>query len=137
MTWGTSDIHALIENYSYFTGDYHLPFLKRYCNLQAYCEGCLDLHDSSSQLGLSSCAELLGIEFSQEEQHRAFFDAELSLKCLKQLSDKKPLKGFILNADDNNFFFTITSSNFFLNEILPMNLRLQRLQKNSAEKLLL
>lgn len=117
MTWGTSDIHALIENYSYFTGDFHLPFLKRYCNLQAYCEGCLDLHNSSSQLGLSSCAELLGIEFSQEEQHRAFFDAELSLKCLKQLSDKKPLKGFILNADDNNFYEKMTYKTRFITDL--------------------
>ena len=27
MTWGTSDIHALIENYLFYTKDYHIPFL--------------------------------------------------------------------------------------------------------------
>ena len=117
MTWGTSDIHALIENYSYFTGDFHLPFLKKYCNLQAYCEGCLELHNSSSQLGLSSCAELLEIEFSQEEQHRAFFDAELSLKCLKKLSYKKSLKGFILDADENNFYEKMTFKTRFITDL--------------------
>ena len=117
MTWGTSDIHALIENYSYFTGDFHLPFLKKYCNLQAYCEVCLELHNSSSQLGLSSCAELLEIEFSQEEQHRAFFDAELSLKCLKKLSYKKSFKGFILDADENNFYEKMTFKTRFITDL--------------------
>ena len=38
MTWSDSDLHALIENYSYYTGRTRLPFLSRYCNLQSYCE---------------------------------------------------------------------------------------------------
>ena len=41
MTWSDSDLHALIENYSYYTGRTRLPFLSRYCNLQSYCEDCL------------------------------------------------------------------------------------------------
>lgn len=36
MTWSDSDLHALIENYSYYTGRTRLPFLSRYCNLQSY-----------------------------------------------------------------------------------------------------
>ena len=41
MTWGTSDILALIENCRYFCGDEHIPFLQYYVNLQAYCEEML------------------------------------------------------------------------------------------------
>lgn len=117
MTWSTSDIHALIENYSYFTGDCRLPFLKKYCNLQAYCENCLDQSKSSAQLGLSTCAELLGIEFSQETQHRAFSDAELSLKCLKKLRDKKPLDGFIVDSEKSNFYEKIIYKTRFITDI--------------------
>lgn len=65
MTWSDSDLHALIENYSYYTGRTRLPFLSRYCNLQSYCEDCLDLHDSSCQLGLGACAEMAGVDFSK------------------------------------------------------------------------
>lgn len=117
MTWSTSDIHALIENYSYFTGDCHLPFLKKYCNLQAYCESCMDESKPSSQLGLSTCAELLEIEFSHEDQHRAFSDAELSLKCLKKLRDKKPLDGFIVDSEKSDFYEKITYKNRFITDI--------------------
>lgn len=70
MTWSDSDLHALIENYSYYTGRTRLPFLSRYCNLQSYCEDCLDLHDSSCQLGLGACAEMAGVDFSEDDQHR-------------------------------------------------------------------
>lgn len=118
MTWGTSDIHALIENYSYFTGSVKLPFLNKYCNLQAYCEGCLDLHNGgANQLGLSTCAEMLGIDFSQEEQHRAFVDAELSLKCLSKVFDKKPIKGYIVDALDPDFYNKMTFKNYFITDI--------------------
>ncbi len=117
MTWGTSDVHALIENYSYFTGDVRLPFMQKYCNIQAYCEAGLEKGNASNQLGLSTCAELLGIEFSQEEQHRAFADAELSLKCLKSLIDVKPLKGFIFDTSKNDFYERITFKTHFITNL--------------------
>lgn len=100
VTWSTSDIHALIENYLYYTGDFHLPFLSRYCNMQEFCEDCLDVHDSSSQLGLSACAEILGIDFSEEEHHRAVADAELSLKCFAALAAKFDVNDYIKDCTE-------------------------------------
>ncbi len=117
MTWGTSDIHALIENYSYFTNDIRLPFLKKYCNLQEYCENCLNHNKGVGQLGLSSCAEMLEIDFSQEEQHRAFADAELSLSCLKRLVTKKSLNGFIIDAEDESFYDKMTFKTHYITNI--------------------
>ena len=77
VTWGTSDILALIENYMYYAHRPELPFLTSYCNVQDYCEKCLSVNDKSSQLGLSVCADMLAINFDVEEQHRAYADAEL------------------------------------------------------------
>lgn len=59
MTWGTSDILALIENCRYFCGDEHIPFLQYYVNLQAYCEEMLH-YDKTQQMGLSTSAQLFG-----------------------------------------------------------------------------
>ncbi len=93
VTWGTSDILALIENYMYYAHRPELPFLTSYCNVQDYCEKCLSVNDKSSQLGLSVCADMLAINFDVEEQHRAYADAELTLKCMKHfcrgLSDRR------------------------------------------------
>lgn len=117
VTWSTSDIHALIENYSYYTDDYHLPFLSHYCNLQEYCESCLDVHDASAQLGLSVCADMLGVEYSEDEQHRAFADAELSLKCLARLSTDFDIKSFVMDAGQEEFYTRMMFKTHFVTDI--------------------
>lgn len=104
MTWSDSDLHALIENYSYYTGRTRLPFLSRYCNLQSYCEDCLDLHDSSCQLGLGACAEMAGVDFSEDDQHRALADVYLTLECMKAFYGKYPLKPYIKDAVCDEFY---------------------------------
>lgn len=117
VTWSTSDIHALIENYSYYTNDYHLPFLYQYCNVQEFCEACLNINDSSGQLGLSACAEMLKIEFEEDEQHRAFADAELSLKCLKKLSKKKSVSDFFYDTGNEEFYKRMMFKTHFVTNI--------------------
>ncbi|MCH5297215.1 MAG: exonuclease domain-containing protein [Ruminococcus sp.] len=117
VTWSTSDVHALIENYSYHTGDFHLPFLLRYCNVQEFCEACLNINDASSQLGLSACAEMLGIDFAEDEQHRAVSDAELSLKCLKKLSQKRLISDFVYDAGKEEFYERMMFKTHFVTDI--------------------
>lgn len=117
LTWGTSDILALIENYAYYEHKSELPFLKSYCNLQEYCESCLGIKNASSQLGLSACAEMLSISFDAEEQHRAFADAELSLKCLTNLIDRFPIEPFISDATKSIFYDRMLFKTHFLTDI--------------------
>ena len=47
MTWGTSDILTLIENCRYFSGDEHVPFLSRYCDLQVFAQDRMGLGGGS------------------------------------------------------------------------------------------
>ena len=117
MTWGTSDIHALLENYTYFTDDYHIPFLKTYCDLQEYCEKSLGKYDEGNQMGLGACAELLGVEFSEEEQHRADADACLSVKCLRKVMGGYPIEKCILKADCEDFYKRMTFKNHFITDL--------------------
>ena len=81
MTWGTSDILALIENSRYFCGSERIPFLKQYVDLQSYCEQMLH-YDATKQMGLSTSAQLLGINEEDIAHHRAMDDSMLSLRCL-------------------------------------------------------
>ena len=117
MTWGTSDIHALLENYSYYTGDYHIPFLTTYCDLQEYCMKALDRYDEGNQMGLGVCAELLGVSFSEEEQHRAYADAYLSQKCLLAVRGKLPLESCVLRADEESFYDRMTFRSYFITDL--------------------
>lgn len=116
LTWGTSDILTLIENCKYYLGESKLPFMTTYCNLQAYCEHCLDHHDKSRQMGLSTCAELLGLSSQGLELHRAYDDAVFSLKCLEKLYDIDKLREFIEIANDE-FYRKITFKNTVIYDI--------------------
>ncbi len=116
LTWGTSDILTLMDNFSYYTGDSRIPFLQKYCNLQEYCEYSLDMHDPSAQLGLSTCAEALGIDSSGKELHRAYADAMLSLSCLTRVYEPERFSGYVVDAD-SDFYGRITFKNKVLTDL--------------------
>lgn len=116
LTWGTSDILTLMENHKYYLGDNKLPFLKKYCNLQAYCEYMLDHHDKSHQMGLSACADMLSIDVTGLELHRALDDSKLSLICLEKVYDREQLDKFIEIAD-GEFYRKITFKNTVIFDI--------------------
>lgn len=111
MTWSNSDILVLMENYRYFFGNDKLSFLKYYVNIQKYCQRAIGYSDRAHQLGLSTCAEMLGITYENKQLHRAYNDAELTALCFKALFDEELLKGYIHTCDDD-FYQRVTFKNY-------------------------
>ncbi len=103
MTWGTSDILALIENCRYFCGSDRIPFLTRYVDLQAYCEERLE-YDRTRQMGLSTAAGLLQIDEGEFDHHRALGDSLLTLRCFQKVYDLGRLEPFIQDAGSDEFY---------------------------------
>lgn len=99
LTWGITDIQTLIVNNEYYNKTKTLSFLNKYINLQSYCENCLEREDPSKQMGLSTAAELIGIDFGSDKLHRALDDSILSWKCFAKLYDENKVKKFIRTAD--------------------------------------
>lgn len=115
MTWGTSDLLALIENCRYFCGDGHIPFLTKYVDLQRYCESRLP-GIGTMQMGLSTCAQLLGIHEEESEHHRALNDSILSLECFRVLYQKDAFESMIQDADDPDFYPRLTFKTVILSD---------------------
>ena len=107
MTWGTSDLLALVENCRYFCGNERIPFLKKYVDLQSYCEHRMNYTDSR-QIGLSTSAQLLGIAEDDSDHHRALNDSMLSLECFRKLYDRESLGPFMQDADRADFYPKLT-----------------------------
>lgn len=103
-TWGTSDILALIENCRYFSGNGHIPFLKAYMDLQAYCESRM-AYEPGKQMGLSTAAQLLGIDEKAFGHHRALDDSLLAMRCLQAVYDGPAgFKLFSQDAEQEAFY---------------------------------
>lgn len=122
LTWSTSDILALIENYNYYYHSDKLPFLTKYCNLQAYCEKLLGVYSRSSQLGLSACAEMLEIQNDKLSMHRATDDAILSFYCLKKLYNEEKLRRMTELALTDEFYKKITFKTRFITDLSNPNI---------------
>ena len=116
LSWGTSDVLVLMENYRYYYGGDELPFLRAYCNLQSYCEDALDYHDRSRQMGLSACAAQLGIGYEDGNLHRALTDAELTSLCFQKLFDPELYEKHVDNCDET-FYRKITFKNYNIHDI--------------------
>ena len=113
MTWGTGDILVLMENCRLYYGSEDIPGLKAYVNLQRYCEKALDYHDRSRQMGLSACAERLGIGFDGDTLHRALTDAELTSLCFQKLYREELFRGCVISCG-SDFYRRITFKNYNL-----------------------
>lgn len=111
LTWGTSDVLVLMENCQYYFGSPELSFLSSYCNLQLYCQEALDYHDRAKMMGLSACAQLIGLNFEEQTLHRALSDAELSALCFEQLFDEELLDS-LSEPVNNEFYRKITFKNY-------------------------
>ena len=111
LSWGSSDILVLMENCKYYFGDDQLPFLNAYANLQHYCEEALDYHDRSRQMGLSTCAEMIGIGYDDGALHRALTDAELTSLCFQKLYKADLFERYVQPCDEN-FYKRITFKNY-------------------------
>ena len=94
MTWGTSDILTLIENCRYFSGDGRVPFLLRYCDLQMFTQDRMGL-GRKEQVGLSKAAELLGLDVSGMDHHRALDDSRMTLQILRKVYTKEAIAPYI------------------------------------------
>lgn len=90
MTWGPCDIRALIENYKIHTSRIDLPMECRYLDLQAYCQKKLG-QPLNKQMGLSTAADMLKIDYAGMELHCALNDSVLALLCLEKLYDPQQI----------------------------------------------
>ena len=106
MTWGTSDILTLVENCRYFSESGKIPFLTRYCDLQRYAEEKMGL-GTKEQVGLAKAADLLGLDLSGMEHHRALDDSRMTLKILREIYDISAVEPFVELCDEE-FYRRIT-----------------------------
>ncbi len=115
MTWGSGDILTLIENCRYFSGSGQVPFLTRYCDLQRFAQERLGL-GTGEQAGLEKVANLLGLDISQMEHHRALDDSLVTLQVLGQVYDSQAIGPYIQGCNQE-FYEKMTFRTRYIKEL--------------------
>ena len=102
VSWGTSDLRAMLDNYRFFFGGDNIPFVKEYLNAQNYCQSYAS-PGASNQIGLSAAAEALGVNMERYQAHRALDDSYVALECLKKCYEPEKAEKYI-NLCDKGFY---------------------------------
>lgn len=100
MTWGDTDIRTLLTNFKYFLKKENITFIKKYVDLQRYCQ-CFINMENVQQAGLSYAAECLDIDAEKYPHHRALDDSYLSAECFVKVYNKEKLDEFIKECNDD------------------------------------
>lgn len=114
MTWGDTDIRTLLANYRRFRKEKTIGFIKKYIDLQRYCQ-CFINMENIQQAGLSYAAECLEIDPEEFPHHRALDDSLLSAECLKKVYDPEKLSEFI-KICDYDFYARLAFHPYFIKD---------------------
>ena len=100
LTWGDTDIRTLLSNIKTFLKKDDITFLRKYADLQRYCQ-CFINMENIQQAGLSYAAECLQIDAEKFPHHRALDDSLLSAECFKKTFNAEKLKEFIKECNED------------------------------------
>lgn len=114
LSWSTSDLYALADNFKRFKGNPYVKFISKYADAQKYCMQFIENNDGN-QIGLSNCARLFEIEVDTSALHRALEDCFVTACCLKKVFDKKKFEKFVTDCDVA-FFERLVFKNYFLTD---------------------
>lgn len=102
MSWSNSDLYVLIDNFKKFLGTANVEFIKKYADVQKYCQSFIE-DSSPNQIGLSRCAEMLDISVDFDSLHRALADCYLAAECFKKVFDREKFSQFVTDCDEAFF----------------------------------
>lgn len=116
LSWSDSDLYVLADNFSKFSTSLHIDdFMKHFCDAQKFCMSFIDEYDGHTQIGLSRCAEIFGIQVDSSKLHRALADCYVTAECLKAVFDKDKLSTFTKDCD-RAFFERLIYKPYFINK---------------------
>lgn len=115
LTWSTTDLLVLLENYRYFCKMNTIPFMAAYVDLQAYYQARQNL-PAGQQVGLSKACEALQIDEQDIAHHRALDDSILTGRILKKVYEKDSFSATLSPANDE-FYRRVTFKNTYITDI--------------------
>lgn len=115
LSWSNSDLYVLIDNFKKFIGVSSIDFIKKYADLQKYCQSFIK-NNTANQISLANCAEVFDINADTENMHRALEDCYVSAECFKKVFNSNFSK-FVVDCD-KAFFERLVFKPYFLTKCI-------------------
>ena len=115
LSWSNSDLYVLIDNFKKFIGVSSIDFIKKYADLQKYCQSFIK-NNTANQISLANCDEIFDINADTENMHRALEDCYVSAECFKKVFNSNFFK-FVVDCD-KAFFERLVFKPYFLTKCI-------------------
>ncbi|MDE6751863.1 MAG: exonuclease domain-containing protein [Eubacterium sp.] len=115
LSWSNSDLYVLIDNFKKFIGVSSVDFIKKYADLQKYCQSFIK-NNTANQISLANCAEIFNIKADTENMHRALEDCYVSAECFKKVFNRN-FSEFVVDCD-KAFFERLVFKPYFLTKCI-------------------
>lgn len=116
MSWSTSDLYMLLNNFDYFTDLKTIPFIYRYADFQKYIQDKLG-GSGSRQISLADAAQTMGLDESGLRHHRAVDDSEICARMLIADFDTERLEKYVQDASVPAFYERLFFKPYIINDI--------------------
>ncbi len=115
MSWSTSDLYTLVDNFKFFKKTTDIPFIKKYADAQKYCMQFIDAH-GGNQISLSNCAMQFNLDIDTSNLHRALEDCYVTAGCLRKVFDEERFAEYI-HTCDTRFFERLVFKPYFIRNL--------------------
>lgn len=120
MSWSTSDLYVLAENFRRNFGSTDISFIKNYADVQKYCQAFLNMPDGDkNQVGLTDCADAFGLRYNDSLHHHALFDCELSAMCFCHVFDEKRFSTYVHRCERDYFSRLLFKDYYISKPVIP------------------
>lgn len=119
LSWSTSDIYALVDNFKSVFGTGKIPFITLYADAQSFVQQKLaeNGEEIKSQISLAHAAEKLGVNIDNIELHRAVDDSALTAELFRRCFDETLLKRLTVNTAENDFYERLSFKPYYIKDI--------------------
>lgn len=119
MTWSTSDLYVLLENFRLRRKINTVPIIGKYIDLQKYVQNEMILNgsDITSQVSVSNAALMLGLSIDGIELHRALDDSLLCAELLRKVYNKERLMSYVVDTSAEDYYKRLTFKAYIIRDI--------------------
>ncbi len=115
LSWSTSDLYTLVDNFKFFKQLSIIPFMEKYADAQQYCMQFVQ-EDKGKQISLANCASCFNIDIDTSNLHRALEDCYVTAYCFKKVFDRERFEECIVNCD-KAFFERLVFKPYYIRTI--------------------
>ena len=116
ITWSTSDLYAIVENFRTFLNEEPLMYFGDYLDLQRFY-GSIYPAENHNQIALKSAAEQMNVPLDSVALHRASDDSAVTAEIFRAIRQKGDWRKMVVDTRKPDFYERLTFRPYLIDSV--------------------